>query len=118
MVRALLAELRSRDVQLWADGERLRCSAPAGVLTPELRDRLARHKGDILDFLRSVETRARQQRAIVPLQPLVERTPVFGVGGHNGDVFCYRALAHHLGRDQPLYGLQPPGRDGQSEPLD
>ncbi|MGH8686767.1 MAG: thioesterase domain-containing protein [Burkholderiales bacterium] len=115
---ALLAELRSRDVQLWADGERLRCSAPDGVLTPEMRDRLARHKGDILEFLRSVGTRARQQRAIVPLQPLGERTPIFGVGGHNGDVFCYRALAHHLGRDQPLYGLQPPGLDGQSEPLE
>ncbi|MGH8687988.1 MAG: hypothetical protein ACREVQ_09795, partial [Burkholderiales bacterium] len=105
---ALLAELRSRDVQLRADGDRLRCSAPAGALTPELRDRLKRRKYDILEFLRSVGTRAHQQRAIVPLQPLGERTPIFGVGGHNGDVFCYRALAHHLGRDQPLYGLQPP----------
>ncbi|MGH8686637.1 MAG: thioesterase domain-containing protein, partial [Burkholderiales bacterium] len=36
----------------------------------------------------------------------------------NGDVFCYRALAQHLGPDQPLYGLQPPGLDGRSEPLE
>lgn len=116
-VRSLLAELRSRDVRVWADGGRLRCSAPPGVLTPELRDRLQQRKNDILEFLRSVRTRAEQQRAIVPLQPQGERTPIFGVGGHNGDVYCYRALAQHLGDDQPLYGLQPPGLDGQSEPL-
>lgn len=39
------------------------------------------------------------------------------MAGHNGDVFCYRALARHLGEDQPFFGLQPPGLDGQSEPL-
>ena len=37
-VPALLAELRSRDIHVWADGDRLRCNAPADVLTPELRD--------------------------------------------------------------------------------
>jgi thioesterase domain-containing protein len=43
--------------------------------------------------------------------------PVFGVGGHNGDVFCYRALAARLGSDQPFFGLEPPGLDGRCEPL-
>jgi thioesterase domain-containing protein len=42
---------------------------------------------------------------------------VFGVPGHNGDVFCYRTLAWHLGEDQPFYGLQPPGLDGLEPPL-
>ena len=116
-VPALLAELRSRDVQIWADGDRLRCSAPAEVLTPELRDQLQQRKNDILSFLRSGEALARQQRAIVPLQPRGQRVPVFAVSGHNGDVFCYRALAQHLGDDQPFYGLQPPGLDGHSGPL-
>jgi thioesterase domain-containing protein len=116
-VAAFLAELRSRDMQVWADGDQLRCNAPAGVLTPEVRDHLRQHKHDILKFLRSAEALARQQRAIVPLQPRGLRPPVFGVGGHNGDVFCYRALAQELGDDQPFYGLQPPGLDGQSEPL-
>jgi thioesterase domain-containing protein len=32
-------------------------------------------------------------------------------------VFCYRALAQHLGDDQPFFGLQPPGLDGHSQPL-
>ena len=116
-VSALLAELRSRDIHVWADGDRLRCDAPAGVLTSELRDQLQRRKHDILQFLRSAGTLAEQPRAIVPLQPRGTQTPIFGVAGHNGDVFCYRALTQHLGEDQPLYGLQPPGLDGQRKPL-
>jgi len=42
---------------------------------------------------------------------------VFAVGGHNGDVFCYRALARYLGEDQPFFGLEPPGLDGRTEPF-
>lgn len=116
-VATLLAALRDRDVQLWADGERLRCSAPPGTLTLELREELRRHKAGILAFLRSAGSLARQQRAIVPLQPRGSRPPLFAFGGHNGDVFCFRALAQHLGEDQPFFGLQPPGLDGQAEPL-
>src|SRR6185503_5299695 len=116
-VPTLLAELRDRDIQLVADGDRLRCSAPANALTPDLRVQLQQRKNDILEFLRSAEVLSRQQRAIVPLQPHGWRIPVFAVAGHNGDVFCYRALAEHLGDDQPFYGLEPPGRDGQSDPL-
>ena len=88
------------------------------TLTPELRDQLQQRKGDLVEFLRSARTIAQQQGAIVPLQPRGSRTPIFGVGGHNGDVFCYRALARHLGDDQPLYGLQPPGLDGNTVPLE
>ena len=117
MVPSLLSELRSRDIKVWAEGDRLRCDAPPGVLTPELREQLQQRKNEILQFLRSAETLVQQQRAIVPLQPRGNRTPVFGVAGHNGDVFCYRAMAHHLGNDQPFFGLQPPGLDGHSEPL-
>jgi thioesterase domain-containing protein len=116
-VPALLADLRRRDIEIWAEGDGLRCNAPAGVLTPELREQLQQRKHDILAFLRSATTLAEQQRAIVPLQPQGTRVPIFGVPGHNGDVFCYRALAQHLGDDQPLYGLQPPGLDGHSKPL-
>ena len=116
-VAAFLADLRRRDIRVWADHDRLRCNAPASVLTPELRDQLRKHKSEILEFLYTAEALARQQRAIVPLQPRGTRTPVFAVGGHNGDVFCYRALVRHLGEDQPFFGLQPPGVDGHGEPL-
>ena len=116
-VPALLAELRRRDIQVWAEGDRLRLTAPAGALTPELHDELRQRKNDILQLLASAQALAAQERAIVPLQPEGRRTSIFGVPGHNGDVFCYRALAQHLGDDQPFFGLQPPGVDGQGEPL-
>jgi thioesterase domain-containing protein len=116
-VPELLAELTSGGIHLSTDGDRLRCNAPTGVLTPELRDRLVQGKSEILEFLRSAEKLAKTPRSIVPLQPLGQRIPVFAVAGHNGDVFCYRALARRLGSDLPFFGLQPPGLDGQSEPL-
>jgi thioesterase domain-containing protein len=117
-VAGFLGDLRGREIQLWADGDRLRCKAPAGVLTPELQGELQRRKAEILDFLRSAEAVARQQPAIVPLQPHGTRLPVFAVAGHNGDVFTYRTLAEQLGADQPFFGLQPPGLDGASAPLE
>ncbi len=109
--------LRKRDIHVWADGDRLRCNAPSGVLTSELRHELRQFKNEILQFLRSAVALAQQQRAIVPLEPRGTGAPVFAVAGHNGDVFCFRALAQHLGADQPFFGLQPPGLDGNREPL-
>lgn len=116
-VAALLADLQSRDVRIWSDGDELRCNAPAGILTEALRTQLRERKGDILEFLRSAEAAAQQLRAIVPLQPHGVLAPVFGIGGHNGDVFCYRLLSRHLGTEQPFFGLRPPGLDGECEPL-
>ena len=116
-VADLLAQLRSRDVQVWADGDNLRCSTRAGALTPELREILRQRKGDILDFLHAAAALARQERSIVPLQAGGRRLPVFAVPGHNGDVFCYRILAQRLGDDQPFFGLQPPGLDEHEAPL-
>jgi thioesterase domain-containing protein len=113
----LLAELTNGGIQLSVEGDRLRCNAPTGVLTPELRNRLMQGKNEILEFLRSAENLAKAPRSLVPLQPSGRRVPVFAVAGHNGDVFCYRALAQRLGSDFPFFGLQPPGLDGQCEPL-
>ena len=116
-VSAWLEELRSRDIKVWADGDLLRCSAPPGTLTAHLRGQLQLRKGEILGFLRSAKTLSEQHRGIIPLQSQGTRTPVFGVAGHNGDVFCYRLMAQHLGEDQPFFGLQPPGLDGRDAPL-
>jgi thioesterase domain-containing protein len=112
-----LSELRRREIQVWAVGGQLHCTAKAGALTPELRDQLREWKNEILKVLASAQAFATQERAIVPLQASGTRTAVFAVPGHNGDVFCFRALAQRLGEDQPFYGLQPPGVDGQDEPL-
>jgi thioesterase domain-containing protein len=86
-------------------------------LSTEFREELRQRKADILKFLEKADSFARQQRAIIPLQPRGTRTPVFAVAGHNGDVFCYRTLVQNLGEDQPFFGLQPPGLDGQSQPM-
>jgi thioesterase domain-containing protein len=110
--------LGEHDIRVSTDGERLRCNAPEGALTDELRQELQRHKDEILQFLRSAGSLVRQQRAIVPLQPRGTRPPVFAFGGHNGDVFCFRALARYMGEDQPLFGLQPPGLEDGQKPLD
>lgn len=117
-VAPFLLELRRRDIQVWLDGEQLRCNARAGTLTDELREELRQRKTEIVDFLRTAQQVATQQRAIVPLQQNGTLVPVFAVPGHNGDVFCYRALAQSLGDEQPFFGLQAPGLDGQVEPLE
>ena|SRR5688500_1254646 len=49
--RALLDELKSREVLLEADGERLVVDAPAGVVTEEQRVSLAEHKPSLLKLL-------------------------------------------------------------------
>ena len=115
---AFLSELRRRDIEVRAVGGQLHCTAKAGALTPELREQLRQCKSDILQMLASAHVLAAQERAIVPLQASGTRTPVFAAPGHNGDVFCYRALAQRLGEDQPFFGLQPPGVDGQDAPLE
>lgn len=117
-IGALLAELRGRDIELWCEGEQLRCNAPAGALTAELRDELRVRKAEILAFLRAAQAQASEPRAIVPLRKGGTLAPVFAVPGHNGDVFCYRTLVQSLAKEQPFYGLQPPGVDGRSEPLE
>ena len=113
----LLAQLRALDAHVILDGDRLRLNAPAGVLTDAHREQLQQRKAEILEFLRAAQQLAGQQRAIVPLQSGGHLQPVFAVAGHSGDVFCYRALAEHLGSEQPFYGLQPPGLEEGSEPL-
>ena len=115
---AFLSELRRRDIQVWAVGGQLHCAAKAGAMTPELREQLRQRKSEILEVLASAQALATQERAVVPLQAQGSRTPVFGVPGHNGDVFCYRGLAQCLGESQPFFGLQPPGADGRDDPLE
>ena len=47
-----LSDLRTLGILLSADGERLICNAPKGVVTPEIRQGLADRKPEILAFLR------------------------------------------------------------------
>jgi hypothetical protein len=47
----LLSDLRSRDIKLWVEGDKLCYSAASGALTPALAAELAEHKTEILRFL-------------------------------------------------------------------
>lgn len=111
-----LFQLKRLDAKVWAEGDRLRCSAPKGILTPQLSAALASRKAEVLAFLRAAHSSA-TRCALIPIQPAGSRRPFFGVPGHNGDVFCYVRLAHYMGKDQPFYALEPPGVDGQRAPL-
>jgi amino acid adenylation domain-containing protein len=54
---------------------------------------------------------------LVAIQPNGENPPLFCVHPIFGVVLPYFELAHHLGKNQPFYGLQPVGIDGESTPL-
>jgi thioesterase domain-containing protein/acyl carrier protein len=54
---------------------------------------------------------------LVSIQAKGIRPPVFLVHGAGGNVLLYRELARNLGDDQPVYGLQAIGLDGQTTPL-
>ncbi len=52
---------------------------------------------------------------IVPIQPNGDKTPLFMVHPPGGIVICYQPLAHHLGNDQPLYGIRARGLHGEPD---
>lgn len=55
--------------------------------------------------------------SLVPIQPTGTKPPLFFVHAHTGDVIGYHDLAHHLGPDQPLYGLRAQGLDSGLSPF-
>ncbi|MFP2932552.1 thioesterase domain-containing protein, partial [Pyxidicoccus sp. 3LG] len=54
---------------------------------------------------------------LVPIQRGGSRRPFFCVHPVGGNVLGYAELARELGPDQPFYGLQAQGLDGQQPPL-
>jgi thioesterase domain-containing protein/acyl carrier protein len=54
--------------------------------------------------------------SLVPIQPGGSRPPLFCVPGAGGNAIYLYNLARELGPDQPFYGLQGVGLDGEAEP--
>ena len=50
-VSSVLAELRAKDIHVWAEGGQLRVNARAGALTPDLQEQLRENKDQILEYL-------------------------------------------------------------------
>jgi pyochelin synthetase len=59
--------------------------------------------------------RASSKGLVVGLQTGGTRRPLYCLPGADGQLLVFRHLAKSIGRDQPLYGLEPRGLDG-SEP--
>ena len=55
--------------------------------------------------------------ALVAIQPGGTKPPFFGVPGVGGNVLVFARLARQLGSDQPFYGLQARGLDGEASPF-
>ncbi|WP_250126451.1 non-ribosomal peptide synthetase [Chroococcidiopsis sp. CCMEE 29] len=53
-VKEFLSHISDLDIKLYVDGDRLRCNAPKGILTPAIRTQLAERKAEILEFLNKV----------------------------------------------------------------
>ena len=87
-VAELLSHMRRLDVDVWAEGDRLRLSAPPGVLTLEMREQLVARKYEILAFIRTAFTLAAPATTVVAVRSEGTRPPFFAVPAHNGDVFC------------------------------
>ncbi|MDZ7269341.1 MAG: amino acid adenylation domain-containing protein [candidate division KSB1 bacterium] len=63
-----LSHLRTRNIQLSVEGDKLRLNAPRGALTEELRAELTRRKAEILAFLQqAAELRPAGQPPLVPI---------------------------------------------------
>ena len=111
-----LSSLRERGVRLSVENGILKCDAPPGVLDDDLRTELAARKQELLALIADARTSLAAPRSLVPLKPTGDSPPLFARPGHNGDVFCYRALAEYLDPRQPLYGMEPKGLDGSPVP--
>ncbi|MEG4218080.1 amino acid adenylation domain-containing protein [Microcoleus sp. Pol14C6] len=48
-----LSYLRSLDINIFVEDSRLRCNAPEGILTPELRAEISQRKAEIVSFLKA-----------------------------------------------------------------
>ena len=62
------------------------------------------------------KTQAESWSSLVPIQTRGSKPPFFCIHGQLGNVLNFRELALHLGKEQPLYGLQSVGLDGKELP--
>ncbi|BAZ33697.1 amino acid adenylation domain-containing protein (plasmid) [Cylindrospermum sp. NIES-4074] len=65
-INEFMSELRSKDVKVWSQGDRLRYKAPEETLTPTLLQELKKRKTEILEFLHRGNTAAFKLPPILP----------------------------------------------------
>ncbi len=57
-------DLRKLDINLFMEGERLRCNAPEGTLTPALKSEISSRKSEIISFLHQANNQKNQGKLI------------------------------------------------------
>ena len=62
----MFRELRSLDVRLSVDGERLRINAPRGALSAALSARIAKHKEALIEFLHGAKAPLETALSAIP----------------------------------------------------
>ena len=67
--------------------------------------------------LRQVDT-AEAWTSLVPVRTQGSKPPFFCIHGVTGDILWLKDLAEMMDADQPFYGIQARGLDGQAEPFD
>ena len=67
-IETFLSDLANQDIKLWMDGDRLRCNAPQGLLTPEIQTELKNRKAEIIHFLNQLGSEEQiNPRTILPI---------------------------------------------------
>lgn len=61
MVRTLLNNLKALDIQLWAEGDKLKWDAPTGLVKGELKEWMRNHKAELLTLICDKEADAYNQ---------------------------------------------------------
>ncbi|HBB33217.1 MAG TPA: non-ribosomal peptide synthetase, partial [Cyanobacteria bacterium UBA8803] len=92
-----LSYLRSLDIELYAEADKLRCRAPAGVLKPALRLEISHRKEEILDFLKAATPlpviQPNPSEQYLPF-PLTDIQQAYWLG--RSDVFAMGNIATHV----------------------
>lgn len=66
-IQEFLADLRNLDIKVWVDGNRLRCNAPKGVMTLELKTEIGDRKTEIIQWLQSQSIQQISRTNTLPL---------------------------------------------------
>jgi len=98
-------------------GEKFEVNLPLAVLLEaptiaELAKKLHKEDTDKKDEKEKDERKTPSWSSLVPIRASGSKKPLFLVHGAEGNILLYREVTQHLGPDQPVYGLQSQGLNG------
>jgi amino acid adenylation domain-containing protein len=85
-------------------------------LAPAFEAPTVRELAALVDKTRGAASATGNLTALAPIARSGSKTPLFLVHGGAGTILLFQPLAHRLGPDQPVYGLQAVGLYGRDTP--